>query len=64
MSPLSSHAESDWLHPPVSEYLRFIYEPDCDYVDGELQERNLSEQDIGVSAVWVVDPPGMQREGF
>jgi len=29
---------------PVSEYLRTTYEPDCDYVDGELQERNLGER--------------------
>lgn len=28
---------------PVSEYLRTTYHPDCDYVDGELQERNLGE---------------------
>jgi Uma2 family endonuclease len=30
---------------PVSEYLRSSYEPDCDYVDGEVQERNLGETD-------------------
>jgi Uma2 family endonuclease len=30
---------------PVSEYLGSVYEPDCDYVDGELQERNVGEQD-------------------
>ena len=30
---------------PISEYLRTGYEPDCDYVDGEIQERNLGEQD-------------------
>jgi len=30
---------------PVSEYLRTMYHPDCDYVDGEIQERNLGEQD-------------------
>ena len=30
---------------PVSEYLRTEYSPDCDYVDGEVQERNLGEQD-------------------
>lgn len=29
---------------PVSEYLRTVYRPDCDYVDGEVQERNLGEQ--------------------
>ena len=30
---------------PISEYLRSSYRPDCDYVDGEVQERNLGEQD-------------------
>lgn len=30
---------------PVSEYLSTAYSPDCDYVDGEVQERNLGEQD-------------------
>lgn len=30
---------------PVSEYLRTSYRPDCDYIDGEVQERNLGERD-------------------
>ncbi len=30
---------------PVSEYLTTEYSPDCDYVDGEVQERNLGELD-------------------
>jgi Uma2 family endonuclease len=30
---------------PVSEYLKTMCHPDCDYVDGEVQERNLGEQD-------------------
>lgn len=29
----------------VSEYLHSVYRPDCDYVDGEVQERNLGELD-------------------
>lgn len=29
----------------VAEYLRTAYSPDCDYVDGEVQERNLGEKD-------------------
>jgi Uma2 family endonuclease len=29
---------------PVSEYLSSAYEPDCDYVEGELQERNVGER--------------------
>jgi Uma2 family endonuclease len=30
---------------PVSEYLSTSYEPDCDYVDGEIQERNVGDLD-------------------
>ena len=33
------------LAVPVSEYLHTSYSPDCDYVDGELQERNWGELD-------------------
>lgn len=29
---------------PVSEYLSQTYEPDCDFVDGELEERNVGEE--------------------
>jgi Uma2 family endonuclease len=29
----------------VQEYLASHYDPDCDYVDGELQERNVGELD-------------------
>ena len=29
---------------PIEEYLHTSYHPDVDYVDGELQERNLGEQ--------------------
>lgn len=29
----------------VREYLRTSYSPDCDYVDGEIQERNVGEFD-------------------
>jgi len=29
----------------VDEYLRSVYEPDCDYVDGILVERNVGEKD-------------------
>jgi hypothetical protein len=27
----------------VAEYLNTTYRPDCDYVDGEVRERNLGE---------------------
>ena len=30
---------------PVGEYLSTSYEPDCDYVDGELEDRNVGEKD-------------------
>ena len=30
---------------PIEEYLRTMYHPDCDYVDGEIQERNLGERE-------------------
>lgn len=33
---------------PVSEYLQNTYEPDCDYVEGELQERNVGESSHGI----------------
>jgi Uma2 family endonuclease len=29
---------------PVNEYLRTSYRPDCDYLDGVLEERNLGEK--------------------
>jgi Uma2 family endonuclease len=32
---------------PVEEYLATSYRPDCDYVDGEVVERNLGELDHG-----------------
>jgi Uma2 family endonuclease len=29
---------------PLSEYLNTTYRPDCDYIDGEVKERNLGER--------------------
>ena len=29
----------------VEEYLHTVYKPDCDYVDGEVLERNMAEDD-------------------
>jgi Uma2 family endonuclease len=29
---------------PVSEYLKTTYRPDCDYVEGEVRERNVGER--------------------
>jgi Uma2 family endonuclease len=33
---------------PIEEYLRTAYHPDCDYVDGEIRERNLGDRDHGL----------------
>ncbi len=33
------------IHIPVSEYLRTAYEPDAEYVDGEIEERAAGEFD-------------------
>lgn len=32
---------------PASEYLSTDYSPDCDYLDGELEERNVGARDHG-----------------
>ena len=32
---------------PLTEYLQKTFEPDCDYIDGELKERNVGEQPHG-----------------
>ncbi len=32
---------------PLEEYLRTSYEPDAEYVDGEIEERNVGEYDHG-----------------
>ena len=29
---------------PIDQYLRQTYRPDCDFLDGEIRERNLGEQ--------------------
>lgn len=36
------------VHISMSEYLATSYRPDCDYVDGEVRERNLGEQPHGL----------------
>ncbi len=28
---------------PVEQYLRTVFRPDCDYIEGEVQERNMGE---------------------
>lgn len=39
---------------PVSEYLRTTYRPDCDYVRGELKERNVGETPHAAIQGWFV----------
>jgi Uma2 family endonuclease len=34
----------DYRIVPVEEYLRTNYDPDCEYVDGQIVERNLGEK--------------------
>ncbi|CAN5728477.1 hypothetical protein BH10ACI4_BH10ACI4_09750 [soil metagenome] len=42
-------AAMETMHPsaPISleEYIRTSYHPDCDFVDGHIEERNLGEYD-------------------
>jgi len=33
------------IQRPLAEYLGSTYRPDCDYVDGEVIERNVGERD-------------------
>jgi Uma2 family endonuclease len=33
---------------PVEEYLSTVYSPDCDFVDGVLEDRNVGERDHGL----------------
>ena len=39
----------DYVEPyvTVEEYLRTSYRPDCDYMDGRVEERNVGEHDHG-----------------
>ncbi len=41
------------LQTSLAEYLRTSYRPDCDYVDGEVQERNLGEFDHAAVQVFL-----------
>jgi Uma2 family endonuclease len=38
-------ATSPTTHVSVEEYLRTSYQPDCEYVDGVVEERNLGERE-------------------
>ena len=38
----------------LNEYLRTSYRPDCDYVDGEVEERNVGEQDHSTAQAFFI----------
>jgi len=38
----------------LEEYLRTVYEPDCDYIDGELEERNLGEKEHSITQAFFI----------
>jgi hypothetical protein len=40
-------SEFDESYVTVEEYLHTVYEPECDYVDGRLEDRNVGEYDHG-----------------
>lgn len=43
ISPKGYYLRPNELYVPVEEYLRSSYEPDMDYVDGHLEERNMGD---------------------
>ncbi len=47
---MATQPVSDFDEPlvTVEEYLRTSYRPDCDYVDGRIEERNVGEYDHGL----------------
>jgi len=38
----------------LDEYLKTDYEPDCDYLDGELEERNVGEQEHSLTQAFFI----------
>jgi Uma2 family endonuclease len=38
---------------PLSEYLSTSYRPDCDFLEGELKERNMGEMPHGRTQLWI-----------
>ncbi len=44
-SPKGYHLRPGEVYVPLEEYLRTAYDPDMDYVDGHLEERNLGDFD-------------------
>ena len=50
-------------HLSPEEYLRMDYEPDCDYVDGELEERNAGELEHSAVLAFLVNLFARHAEG-
>ena len=46
----------------LEEYLRTDYEPGCDYVDGELEERNTGELEHSITLAFLVGSFAAQDE--
>lgn len=46
----------------VEEYLRTSYETDCDYVDGEVQERHVGERDHSWTQMHILMHFGMRAQ--
>jgi Uma2 family endonuclease len=46
----------------LDEYFRTDYEPDCDYVDGELEERNVGETDHSAVQAFFIKWLAMHEE--
>lgn len=60
--PMSAAPES--VRIPVEEYLRTSYRPDCDYVDGEVLERNLGEKEHSILQRALVILFGANRDAW
>jgi Uma2 family endonuclease len=52
MATLSIH-QTEPAFVSVEEYLHTVYEPECDYVDGQIEERNVGEYDHGLLQLWL-----------
>lgn len=53
-------------HVPIDEYLNTEYEPDCDYVDGVLEDRNVGKQKHSETQIllggWLLAQAGTHRK--
>ncbi len=48
----------------IEEYLRSSYDPDADYVDGEIQERHLGEYEHGKIQGWIFQIFNLNRRSW